>query len=160
MMYYIPPWPQGEVVPYVTQEWCFYTTTTPCKRDRDAATDQYEVISGALLAIQAMPETDALQDVLQRILHILDAGDIYNQSTNSLTFCEGLGFLQIWDYTRPKANRPSGELKGIIHDVQICLLDRFCLRVQLLMQTLLANQVAYVDARQMYIDICYAQLLG
>ena len=139
------------------EPWCFTTSSTPCKRDIEAAKHQYKLISEALLAVQAIRHTEILQYVLQKILLILDAGDIYNHSTNSLTFCEGLGFLQIWEYTRP--NKPSGDLKDIIHKVEVCLLDRFSQRVHLHLKTLLANQVAHLDVRGMYIEFCKDQLL-
>ena len=74
------------------EPWCFTTSSTPGKRDREAAIYQCELVSDALLALQTIPQTDALQYVLLTIRQILDDGDKYKHSTNSLTFCEGLGF--------------------------------------------------------------------
>ena len=139
------------------EPWCFTTSSTPGKRDREAAIYQCELVSDALLALQTIPQTDALQYVLLTIRQILDDGDKYNHSTNSLTFCEGLGFLQIWDYTR--IYKHSGELKDIIHKVEICLLERFSQRVHLHLKTLLANQVAQLDVREIYLKFCKNQLL-
>ena len=141
--------------------WFFHTSSTPGKRDREDAKKQYQCISDALSQVQAerhpTAETVSLKIVLEATCQILDQGDIYNPSLNSLTFCEGRAFLQLWKYR--KTYTPGDVWKESIRRFEITLLDRFSYRAHQHLKALMPRleQQGVLDAQKLYTNFCQEQ---
>ena len=143
--------------------WFFHTSSTPGKRDREDTIKQYRCIRDALSQVQAerhpIAETVSLKSVLEATCQILDQGDIYNPSLNSLTFCEGLAFLQLWQYR--KTYYLSDDWKTSIRRFEIILLDRFSYRAHQHLEALMPRlqQQGVLDAQTLYTNFCQEQFL-
>ena len=79
-----------------------YTSSTPNRADLDAAIAQRELVERVRNAVtenrQPRAVTAAFERVLDNILNIIVDGDVYDPGFDCLKFCEGHGFLEIWQF--------------------------------------------------------------